>query len=154
MEKLFENIGKTLKLLSKILFYSCLAIGIVVIVIGAIRFLSGIDEYTTFADGLSCTLEDALKYENLYADCYYGRQMVSVGFVLAISSLSTLIVYGFGEIIDKISIIASNTNNGSSKSESQIKKDQKRLAEIEKLRLQDLISEEEYQQILSKNGVE
>lgn len=100
MNKIFENIGNTLKTITKILFYICLFIGALTFIIGVFRFFVGIDEYTTFAEGLTCTLEDALEYEILYADCYYGRQTANIGIFLMISSIFTLPLYGFGELIN------------------------------------------------------
>lgn len=99
-EKIFDDIGKTLKLIAQICFYLCLCVGLLYILIGAFRFLGGIDEYTTFSEGLSCTLEDALEYKSLYGDCYYGRQMIKTGFILMLCSLSSLPLFGFGELVD------------------------------------------------------
>lgn len=104
-EKIFDNIGNTLKIMAKILFYFCLIVGLITIITGMFRFLTGIDEYTSFSEGISCTLEDAIKYEGLYADCYYGRQTTKTGFILTLSSISALPLYGFGELISLCSQI-------------------------------------------------
>ena len=96
---MFINIGKTLKTISKVCFYIVLICGALITFIGMCVFLSGIDEYTSFAEGLTCTLEDAVRYENLYAACYYGRQIFKFGIIMAVYSFCTLPLYGFGEII-------------------------------------------------------
>lgn len=66
------------------------------------------------------------------------------------SWLSSLLLYGFGELIDKASEIERNTRAGEIKSETQAKIDSERVSKIEKLRSQGLITEEEYQQIVNK----
>lgn len=63
---------------------------------------------------------------------------------------SACFLYGFGEIIDKLFEIERNTRGGEIKSEAQFKVDSERVAKIEKLRSQGLITEEEYQQAISK----
>ena len=64
--------------------------------------------------------------------------------------VSSWMLYGFGEIIDKVSDIERNTRGGERKSEAQSKVDYERISKIEKLRSQGLITEEEYQQAISK----
>lgn len=64
--------------------------------------------------------------------------------------VSSWLLYGFGELIDKTSEIARNTYNGERKSEALFKIDYERISKIEKLRSQGLITEEEYQQAISK----
>lgn len=67
-----------------------------------------------------------------------------------ISWLLSLLLYGFGELIDKASEIERNTRSGEKKSETQARIDSERVNKIEKLRSQGLITEEEYQQIINK----
>jgi hypothetical protein len=67
---------------------------------------------------------------------------------------SSWLLYGFGELIDKTCDIARNTHGGERKSEAQSKVDYERVSKIEKLRSQGLITEEEYQQAISKNDKE
>ena len=59
-------------------------------------------------------------------------------------------LYGFGEFIDKVCDISRNLHFNDAKSEVQIKIDNKRISQIERLRLLGLISEEEYQQARAK----
>ena len=84
-----------------------------------------------------------------------GGDMAPVGLLLLIlgpilSWVSSWLLYGFGELIDKTSEIARNTYTGDRKSEIQARADFERISKIEKLRSQGLISEEEYQRAISK----
>lgn len=63
------------------------------------------------------------------------------------------VLYGFGEIIDKVCEIERNTRSGIRTSETQAKIDADRIDKIEKLRSQGLITEEEYQQAITKNNM-
>ena len=67
-----------------------------------------------------------------------------------VSWVSSWLLYGFGELIDKTCDIARNTYGSERKSEVQSKLDYERIREIEKLRSKGLITEEEYQQAISK----
>ena len=81
-----------------------------------------------------------------------GLLVMVIGPVVAwVSSWS---LYGFGELIDKTCDIARNTYGGERKSEAQSKVDYERINKIEKLRSQGLITEEEYQQAISKGQQE
>lgn len=60
--------------------------------------------------------------------------------------ISTLLIYGFGELIDKTSEIARNTAN----SAKAIENDTKRINTMKELYAKGLISDEEYQQVISK----
>ena len=64
--------------------------------------------------------------------------------------MSTWLLYGYGELIDKVCIIAKNTRCNELKSESQTLVDDDRIGKLEKLRAQGLISEEEYQRTIGK----
>ena len=78
----------------------------------------------------------------------YGLLVMVVGPIVA--WVSSWLLYGFGELIDKASDIERNTRGGERKSEAQSKVDSERINKIEKLRSQGLITEEEYQQAISK----
>lgn len=78
---------------------------------------------------------------------------LSLLFALAgvpVAWISAWFLYGFGEIIDKLCDIERNTRGGERKSEAQSNVDSERVNKIEKLRSQGLITEEEYQQAISK----
>ena len=81
-----------------------------------------------------------------------GLLVMAVGPLVA--WVSSWLLYGFGELIDKTCDIAWNTHGGKRKSEAQSKADYERISKIEKLRSQGLITEEEYQQAISKNDKE
>ena len=59
--------------------------------------------------------------------------------------ISSWLLYGFGELIDKTADIARNTSGSGMKSKTQANIDNARLEKIEILRAQGLITEEEYQ---------
>lgn len=67
-----------------------------------------------------------------------------------IAWVSFWLLYGFGEIIDKLYYIEKNTCVGEHKSKAQSNVVYERIDKIEKLRSQGLITEEEYQQVISK----
>ena len=77
-----------------------------------------------------------------------GLLVMVVGPIVA--WVSSWLLYGFGELIDKTCSIERNTRGDEIKSEAQAKVDFERISRIEKLRSQGLITEEEYQQAISK----
>ena len=79
---------------------------------------------------------------------FIGLLVMIVGPIVA--WVSSWLLYGFGELIDKACDIERNTRGGERKSEAQAKADSERINKIEKLRSQGLITEEEYQQAISK----
>ena len=82
----------------------------------------------------------------------FGLLVMVVGPIVA--WVSSWLLYGFGELVDKACDIERNTRGGERKSEAQTKIDEERISKIEKLRSQGLITEEEYQaqraEIISK----
>lgn len=64
--------------------------------------------------------------------------------------ISSFILYGFGELIDKVSEIERNTRGGATKSREQSKADDERVKKLERLRSQGLITEEEYRNALEQ----
>ena len=68
--------------------------------------------------------------------------------------VSSWVLYGFGELIDKTCDIERNTRGGERKSVAQTKVDTERVNKLERLRKEGLITEEEYQQAISKNDKE
>lgn len=86
-----------------------------------------------------------------------GTEGLSLLYAIAgvlVAWVSVWFLYGFGEIIDKLCDIERNTRGGERKSEAQSKVDFEKINKIEKLRSQGLITEEEYQQAISKNDKE
>ena len=83
------------------------------------------------------------------------EDMIPVGLLVMVAGpivawVSSWLLYGFGELIDKTCDIERNTRGGERKSEAQAKVDSERISKIEKLRSQGLITEEEYQQAINK----
>lgn len=64
--------------------------------------------------------------------------------------ISSFVLYGFGELIDKVCDIERNSRNGVIKSTIQVKHEDEKIKKLEKLRAEDLISEEEYRKKISE----
>ena len=89
----------------------------------------------------------------LYVDWEYWEWwyfLILIGGPLA-GWISSLLLYGFGEIIDKLCVIAENTRNLTTSAGKQKKTDSERIERLKNLRAQGLITEEEYQQAISEN---
>lgn len=128
---MFDNIGKKIKSLANVLCW----VGIIASVITAIIMFVMVEEGPYRTEGL-----------------YMG-----LGFAFLIigplsSWVSSFFMYGFGELIDKTCDIERNTRGGDIKSSTQVKVDNERIDKLERLRSQGLITEEEYQQAISKNS--
>lgn len=85
--------------------------------------------------------------------------LILVVVIPLISWISSWFLYGFGEIIDKLCDIEQNTRNANSyieetHKESEEKIDYERLNELERLRRRQLITEEEYNDAVSKENEE
>lgn len=122
---MYSNIGKKLKTLAMV-------IGIIeavaAVVTGMVLFVEGLD---------------------------YDEELIPVALLImfigpALAWISTWVLYGFGELVDKTCDIARNTRPGTVKSETQTKIDLERLSQIERLRAQGLITEEEYRRAVLK----
>lgn len=121
---MFDNIGKKIKSLANVLCW----VGIIAYVIAAIIMFS-IDE-----------------------------DFIGIGFLLLfvgpfMSWISSFFMYGFGELIDKVSDIERNTRGNERKSITQNRIEDERIEKLERLRSQNLITEEEYQQAITKDIV-
>ena len=121
---MYENIGKKIKLLAKLLFGILSAIG----VIGGIVIIS-IDEDIAFIGAILIFLLPLVAW------------------------ISSWFLYGFGEIIDKLTDIENNTRNVSAnskrKSQAEINNEEK-IKKLENLLVQGLITKEEYDESISK----
>ncbi len=117
---MYENIGKKIKGLSK-------TIAIIEAILAA-----GIGTGIMFAD------DDTIGA---------GVLVVVIGCLAA--WVSSWMLYGFGEIIDKLSSIEQHT-----RTEAQNNVNLKRQSEIERLYSQGMITEEEYKNAVSKNQKE
>ena len=118
---MFENIGKKIKALAQTLCW----IGIVASVIGGMAAIAS------------------------------GEELAFIGLIIIIAGsliswISSFAMYGFGELIDKVTAIERNTRDEFGKSSAQSKTNYERINTLEKLCSQGLINENEYQQALSK----
>lgn len=128
---MFENVGEKIKKLAK---YECWA-GIVLSIILAIIMFVTADEVSW-------------KEEDVYL--IYGWVFLVIG--PAISICNSYFIYGFGELIQKVSNIERNTRVDQQKSKTQTAVDYERIEILEKLRAQGLITEEEYQEAIVKES--
>ena len=127
---MFTNIGKKIKTLSALICW----LGIIGNVIVAMIMI-------------------ALGRDNSDILIAVGCIWLIVGPVL--SWISSFFVYGYGELIDKTSAIEKSVCGGIGGSEKPVMREDAeddRIAQLEKLRARDLITEEEYQQAISKNN--
>ncbi len=143
-ETIFSDIGETLKKISKFLFNFCLIIGAIVAVVGAMIFLSGIDEYTSFLEGLACTQEDAIEYDSLYASCYYGKVVTKFGFWIAFSSLTVLPLYAFGELVNSAKKSKELLMKLNSTKQGEVKKETVNLKEVAEFSKKETVSEHKW----------
>ena len=118
---MYDNIGGKIKVLAKVSFI----VEAIAAVIAGIAFMIEDDEFILM-----------------------GLLIMILGPVVA--WVSSWMLYGFGELVDKTCEIARNTSGGEKKSEAQTKADSERINKIERLRSQGLITEGEYQQAISK----
>ena len=121
---MYDNIGSKIKGLAKVTF----------IVEAICAIIAGIA--LCFSD------EEGLIFTGLFI-------VIPIGALIA--WVQSWLLYGFGELIDNTSEIAKNTRKRGKKSEAQLESDFERISKIEKLRAQDLITEEEYQNAISQD---
>lgn len=109
---MFENIGGKIKGLAKFCAYACVICGVLIAFIGLINYASEADylEYATAYGGSSYKL-----LTEAGNTAYAGLQMLKYGLVAAVVGfLSAWPLYGFGELIEKVSLIADNIEKGNS----------------------------------------
>lgn len=124
---MFDNIGEKIKSLAVIV---C-RIGIIVYILAAITMMIiGTNSY----DGEAITA--------------WGVIVLIAGPLLSIAN--SFIIYGFGELIEKVCIIERNICGEKNKTIIHSKSETERTAQIDKLRSQGLITEEEYKKAVSK----
>ena len=85
------------------------------------------------------------------------EDLIGIGLLVMVAGalvfwLSSWLLYGYGELIDKVSDIERNTRLGGRVSDVQAKVDSERIRKAEFLRSQNLITEEEFNQILMKEN--
>lgn len=126
---MYENIGGKIKSLAKVSF----------IVATSLFVLSGII-FLLSAENASYRYEDTL--------ITYGVLLPILGPLF--SWIGTWLLYGFGELIEKVSDIEYNTRGTERKSTEYSISEQKKISNIEKLHVKGLITDEEYEQAISK----
>ncbi len=121
---MYQNIGKKIKLLAKIIFFIFAMIGFLG---GLVLFMAGNGEGLIVIIGLLIMI-----------------------IIPLIAWISSWLLYGFGELIDKACDIEKNTRIYNLSTKQQPKSELSRTEKLERLRSQGLITEEEYQMAISK----
>jgi len=102
---MFDNISSKIKGLAKFIAVICLVGGILVAFVGLVNYASEKDclEYATIYGGAGhfTSLEEAGN------KAYHGLQMLKYGLITcSAGTISTWPLYGFGELLEKVSCIA------------------------------------------------
>lgn len=113
--KMFDNIGITIQKVAMFIFVLAIVIGSLGIVIGGVRFLSELDRNTSFWEGIICTAEDAIRLPYTYGSLYRGKVLFTSGVICLLSSFSMLPLYGFGKLLQDISIIRESIQDADKK---------------------------------------
>ena len=116
---MYEKIGSKIKILAKVMFF----IGSFGSIMAGVAFMIDKNEFN-----------------------FIGIIILVVGIILSLAT--SWILYGFGELIEKTSFIATNVYRSKNQKKENINIDCNRINEFEKLRFNGLISEEEFQKIL------
>ena len=116
---MYEKIGSKIKILAKVMFF----IGSFGSIMAGVAFMIDKNEFN-----------------------FIGIIILVAGIILSL--VTTWLLYGFGELIEKTSFIATNVYSSKNQKKENINIDCNRINEFEKLRFNGLISEEEFQKIL------
>jgi len=116
----FKNVGNKIKILAQVMFYLMLAGA----AIGGLALIASDDDLIAI-----------------------GLAIIAGGFIFA--WLSSVFIYGFGELIDKTAAIERNTR-AEGKSEYEVRVTSQRNDQIDRLRSMGLISEEEYLNLITR----
>lgn len=98
-ETLFEDIGKKLKAVARFLVYLAVVAGAILILIGFIKFIKDIGdlESATVLGGSSFS-----SYERRGNSSFAGLMMMVYGIAgTFVSIISSMLMYGFGELVEK-----------------------------------------------------
>lgn len=132
---MFDNIGKKIKSLATMEFIGGIVLSVI---IGYVFIFS-------FSNLQGNSLHD----KDVNTDMiFYGILIVICGPIA--SYITSMFLYGFGELIEKTCAIEQNTRCGKVKSEAQSNIDSERIHKIERLRSQGLITEKEYLDAIKK----
>lgn len=108
---MFRNIGKTLKIVSRMLFVLCLGAGALVLLFGLLKILKNL-EYTSLAEAFSISEEQylygRLRKNTAITDPYEGVLMMKAAFFIAFSSIAALPMYAFGVVVENLQALVKN----------------------------------------------
>ena len=116
---MYDKIGSKIKILAKVMFF----IGSFGSIMAGVAFMIDKNEFN-----------------------FIGIIILVVGIILSLAT--SWILYGFGELIEKTSFIATNVYSSKNQKKENINIDCNRINEFEKLRFKGLITEDEYQKVL------
>ena len=125
LDKIFDNVGHTIKKISKILFCVCIISGIIMILYGFIAMFQQTSNSFYYHRGFFDVLRDANIVTDIYA--YNAKMKIVYGFEILIASLGTFLTYGFGCLIEDVAVLKNNVVKQDKPLE--IKEDTKEIAE-------------------------
>ena len=102
---MFENIGSKIKKLAKFCAFACIISGVIVTLYGGSQYFSNAEylEYATVYGGSSYYYS----LEKAGNEAYMGLQLLKFGLIAGVAGfVSSWPLYGFGELIEKVSFIA------------------------------------------------
>ena len=106
LDILFDDSGHSVKNIAIVCFFLCLVVAAVLILIGSIRILSAVDEYTPFREVLAYTAEDyAYGLErgfDWYVNGYMGKMQCKTALYIALASFCSIPLYAFGCLLENI----------------------------------------------------
>lgn len=109
LKKLFENPSNTIKKMSKIVFYACLIIGAITLLIGLENMNRVIDDTgNSFFEFMSYSLADAMTV-GWRAEGYAAKNQILQGIYIMLASLTMIPLYGFGCLIGDVADIKKRT---------------------------------------------
>lgn len=109
LRKLFDSPYNTIKKLSVIAFYICLAFGTITLLVGIINMIKVIaDTGNSFFEFMSYSLADAMTVD-WRAEGYAAKNQILQGVYIMLASLATIPLYGFGCIIEDVAAIKKAT---------------------------------------------
>jgi len=104
MKRMFENVGTSIQVIAKIIFYLVMITGIITIIVGIYKIVmlaGGWGEYhMSLPKILSLTQEDFATGKDRLVLGYSAKMMVRNGFLRVIASFAVLPLYGFGTLIN------------------------------------------------------
>lgn len=107
---LLEDVGRKLKAVARFLVYLAIVVGVILILIGFVKFIKDVDCFE-FATVLGGAYYSSL--ERSGNSSFAGLMMMIFGIAGTIASfLSSMLMYGFGELVEKATASSSRSIGG------------------------------------------